>query len=82
MQPNLSPPIATTEQAIAYHAELQALEPGVDFLMTLFLSPSLTVDEIRRAKASGIVHGVKSCERSMARRELILCRPSRRHDGQ
>ena len=49
---------------MAYRAQLQALEPTVQFLMTLFLSPSLTPAEIVRAKREGIT-GVKSYPRGV-----------------
>lgn len=63
-KPNLSPPITTTEQAVAYREELQALAPSTEFLVTLFLSPSLTPEEIRKAKAAGVA-GVKSYPRGV-----------------
>lgn len=46
-------------QALAYKAELQALAPDVEFLMTLYLNSALTPQDIRDAKAAGIV-GIKS----------------------
>ncbi|KEI39493.1 uncharacterized protein L969DRAFT_87455 [Mixia osmundae IAM 14324] len=64
VMPNLSPPITTTEQAIRYRAELQALAPEIDFMMTLFLAPALTPDEIRKAHKAGI-SGVKSYPRGV-----------------
>ena len=54
-QPNLKPPVTTTEQALAYKAELQKIDPNVEYLMTLYLSPDLTPDEVRKAKKAGIV---------------------------
>ena len=62
VMPNLKPPVTTTAEAQAYRARiLAALPAGLAFepLMTLYLTDSTPVDEIRRAKASGIVHGVK-----------------------
>lgn len=50
--------------AVKYRQELQALEPDVHFLMTLFLSPSLTPQEIIKAKENGI-SGVKSYPRGV-----------------
>ncbi|KAJ1530049.1 hypothetical protein HK096_008745, partial [Nowakowskiella sp. JEL0078] len=41
------------------------LAPGVEFLMTLYLSPDLTQDEIVRAKESGVIYGVKSYPRGV-----------------
>jgi len=64
VMPNLKPPITSTEQALAYKAELEAIDPDVEYLMTLYLSPSLTPDEIRKAKRAGII-GVKSYPRGV-----------------
>jgi dihydroorotase len=49
---------------VAYKKELEAIDPTVDYLMTLYLSPNLTPDEIRTAKAAGIA-GVKSYPRGV-----------------
>ena len=73
--PNLKPPVTTTEQALAYRARiLAALQKAfasiggttssasvIDFqpLMTLYLTEQTSPDEIRKAKASGLVHAVK-----------------------
>jgi dihydroorotase len=38
-----------------YKAELEAIDSSVVYLMTLYLSPELTPDEIRKAKRAGIV---------------------------
>ena len=51
------PPISNAEEALLYRAQLQAAEPAVQYLMTLYLSPELTPDEIRKAKRAGIVGG-------------------------
>jgi dihydroorotase len=62
VMPNLRAPVTTTELAIAYHQRiLAALPAGANFepLMTLYLTDNTSADEIKRAKASGIVHGVK-----------------------
>jgi dihydroorotase len=40
--------------ALAYKAELEALAPQVTFLMSLYLNPTLTPEEIVKAKAAGI----------------------------
>ncbi|KAK0529087.1 dihydroorotase [Tilletia horrida] len=65
VMPNLVPPISTTDEAVAYHARLRALAPSTTFLMSLYLSPALTPDEVRKAKASGVVWGVKSYPRGV-----------------
>ncbi len=62
VMPNLRPPVTTTAQALAYRERiLAALPRGMAFdpLMTLYLTDNTPADEIRRAKASGAVHGVK-----------------------
>ncbi|MCB4810939.1 dihydroorotase [Methylovorus menthalis] len=62
VMPNLRPPVTTTELAQAYRQRiLAALPPGDRFepLMTLYLTDKTSAEEIRLAKASGIVHGVK-----------------------
>jgi dihydroorotase len=62
VMPNLKPPIVTVDQASAYRGRiLQALPAGCRFepLMTLYLTDATAPEEIDRAAASGIVHGVK-----------------------
>jgi dihydroorotase len=46
--------VSTTEQALAYKAQLQQLAPKVNFMMTLYLGPELTPDEIRKAAKAGV----------------------------
>ncbi|EKM80464.1 hypothetical protein AGABI1DRAFT_73699 [Agaricus bisporus var. burnettii JB137-S8] len=64
VMPNLKPPITTTDQALKYKADLQKIDSDVEYLMTLYLSPDLTPEEIRKASAAGIV-GVKSYPRGV-----------------
>ncbi|KAG6832901.1 hypothetical protein H0H92_004785 [Tricholoma furcatifolium] len=64
VMPNLKPPITTTEQALKYKKDLQDIDPSVEYLMTLYLSPELTPDEIRKAKKAGVT-GVKSYPRGV-----------------
>jgi dihydroorotase len=62
IMPNLKPPVTTTEQARAYRERILAAIPaGMKFepLMTLYLTDNTAPDEIRRARESGFVHGVK-----------------------
>jgi len=40
---------------LAYKAELEAIDPEVHYMMTLYLTPDLTPDEVRKAKGAGIV---------------------------
>jgi dihydroorotase len=62
IMPNLRPPIVNVEQAAAYRERILAAVPaGVSFepLMTLYLTDRTSAADIRAAKASGFVHGVK-----------------------
>ncbi|KAF8314750.1 Dihydroorotase [Clavulina sp. PMI_390] len=64
VMPNLKPPVTTTDMAIEYKKSLEAIDPSVEYLMTLYLSPELTPDEVRKAKKAGIT-GVKSYPRGV-----------------
>ncbi len=58
VMPNLKPPITTTALALDYKRRiLEALPEGADFepLMTLYLTDRTPPDEMRRARAAGIV---------------------------
>lgn len=62
VMPNLRPPVTTTELALAYRERvIEALPAGLSFepLMTLYLTDNTSADEIAKAKASGLIHGVK-----------------------
>jgi dihydroorotase len=62
VMPNLRPPVTTTALAEAYRGRiLAALPTGLKFqpLMTLYLTDRTPPEEIDRALASGVVHGVK-----------------------
>ncbi len=62
IMPNLKPPVTTTDAAQAYRARiLAALPPAMAFepLMTLYLTDNTPAAEIRAAKHSGFIHGVK-----------------------
>jgi dihydroorotase len=62
VMPNLRPPITTTSLAQAYRQRIiSALPAGAKFesLMTLYLTDNTSAEEIRKAKASGVVHAVK-----------------------
>nr|POF01313.1 putative dihydroorotase [Quercus suber] len=58
-QPNLVPPITTVQHAINYRKRLQILEPGVNFLMSLYLHPNISPETVIEAKKAGIT-GIKS----------------------
>eukprot|EP01134_Creolimax_fragrantissima_P008323 CFRG8323T1 len=64
VMPNLTPPITTLEQVVSYKKELVALDSSVDYLMTLYLHPTLTPEVIAGAKAVGVT-GVKSYPRGV-----------------
>ncbi|CAB3649337.1 dihydroorotase [Paraburkholderia rhynchosiae] len=62
IMPNLKPPVTTTAMAQAYRERIvAAIPPDAKFepLMTLYLTDNTPPDEIRRARESGFVHGVK-----------------------
>jgi dihydroorotase len=62
IMPNLKPPVTTVAQALVYREEiLHAVPAGVSFtpLMTLYLTGSTTVDEIKKAAASEYIHAFK-----------------------
>lgn len=66
VMPNLKPPVTTTDMARAYKERIMSAltvagpqYAGFTPLMTLYLTDMTTAQEIRAAKASGIVHGVK-----------------------
>lgn len=62
IMPNLKPPVTTVDQALAYREEiLQAVPAELDFtpLMTLYLTGSTSVDEIKKAAESEFVHAFK-----------------------
>lgn len=59
VMPNLAPrPVVSVAEALEYKRHLQALDPNVTYLMSLYLHSSVTPDEIRKAKKAGIA-GVK-----------------------
>jgi dihydroorotase len=58
VMPNLKPPVVTTAQALAYRERIVAALPersAFTPLMTLYLTDQTPPDEVRRAKAAGIV---------------------------
>ncbi|MBL4683274.1 MAG: dihydroorotase [Nannocystaceae bacterium] len=62
VMPNLRPPVTTVAAAMAYRARIvQAVPPGVAFepLMTLYLTPTTTPEEIAVAAAHPAIVGVK-----------------------
>ncbi|KAF2758182.1 Dihydroorotase [Pseudovirgaria hyperparasitica] len=58
VMPNLIPPVTTVEAAKSYLARIQPLAPDVKFLMTLYMTESLTPEIIDDAASAGIT-GVK-----------------------
>ena len=62
IMPNLKQPIVTVDQALEYRQEiLQALPENSAFnpLMTLYLTPTLTTEEIKKAAESEHIHAIK-----------------------
>jgi len=65
VMPNLTPPVTTTESALAYrdrileaHTASNSNKP-FNPLMTLYLTDKTSVDEIKRAKDSGFIYAAK-----------------------
>ncbi|KAJ2822143.1 dihydroorotase [Coemansia erecta] len=52
--PNLTPPLTKTHMAVEYGQQLQKLAPDVHFILTLYLNPDLTPEEIKKAAGAGI----------------------------
>lgn len=63
-KPNLQPPITTTDEAMKYNSELKSIDPSVDYIMTLYLHPTITPDEVRKARKAGVA-GIKSYPRGV-----------------
>jgi dihydroorotase len=62
VMPNLKPAITSTAEAQAYRDRIVAALPAdtpFEPLMTLYLTDATAPDEIDRARAAGVVHGVK-----------------------
>lgn len=62
VMPNLVPPVKNTQQAVDYQQRILAAIPnGKQFkpLMTLYLTDNTTTEDIKTAKASGIVYAAK-----------------------
>jgi len=62
IMPNLKPPVTTVLQALAYREEiLQAVPDGINFtpLMTLYMTSSTTIEEIKLAAESSYIHAFK-----------------------
>lgn len=66
IMPNLKPPVTTVEQAAAYRARIMAAidkqnthKHEFEPLMTLYLTDNTSQDEVRKARESGFIHGIK-----------------------
>lgn len=62
IMPNLVPPVTTVSQALAYQQRiLAAVPPGINFqpLMTLYLTPATSLDDIREAAGHPDIIGFK-----------------------
>eukprot|EP00397_Hematodinium_sp_SG-2012_P046067 GEMP01051931.1.p1 GENE.GEMP01051931.1~~GEMP01051931.1.p1 ORF type:complete len:340 (-),score=61.75 GEMP01051931.1:484-1503(-) len=64
VMPNTTPPITTTAMAKEYRAQLMAADDGVDYMMTLYLSPEITLEDLGRAQEARVT-GVKSYPRGV-----------------
>ncbi|KAI8633368.1 Dihydroorotase [Xylariaceae sp. FL1651] len=66
VMPNLQPPITSAAAALEYKSRLQAIEPRVNYLMSLYLHSSVTPEVIAEAAKAGIA-GVKLYPQGKAR---------------
>lgn len=61
IMPNLVPPVTNAELAMQYRDRIMAAKPGKQFqpLMVLYLTDQTSAEDIKAAKASGIVYAAK-----------------------
>lgn len=59
VMPNLNPSITTFKQVKEYHTKLKSNEPNVEFLMTMFLSKNINIEELEISKKEANVIGLK-----------------------
>lgn len=61
VMPNLVPPVKNLSDAKAYYDRIMAAQPSGQFtpLMVLYLTDNTTAQDIKEAKASGLVYAVK-----------------------
>ena len=59
VMPNLKPPITSFKQVKEYYNKLKSNGPDIDFLMTLFLSKNVNVEELEISKREANVIGLK-----------------------
>ncbi|MGB1262452.1 MAG: dihydroorotase [Cognaticolwellia sp.] len=61
VMPNLVPPVTNAELATQYHQRIMAAKPSAQFqpLMVLYLTDQTTAEDIKAAKATGIVYAAK-----------------------
>lgn len=61
IMPNLVPPVTNADLARDYHQRIMAASPSKQFqpLMVLYLTDQTTAEDIKAAKASGIVYAAK-----------------------
>ncbi|KAK9370497.1 hypothetical protein V1509DRAFT_615961 [Lipomyces kononenkoae] len=58
IMPNLVPPLTSVDDVLAYKSRLEAVDPTITYLMTLYLCPAITPQVIHNAAKAGIT-GVK-----------------------
>lgn len=56
--PNLNPPLYKCQQALKYRQQLQLIDSSVDYLMTLYLSKEISVDDLHINAKECHVQGV------------------------
>lgn len=61
VMPNLVPPVVNAQDATEYHERIMAEKPSAHFtpLMVLYLTDNTTAQDIKEAKATGLVYAAK-----------------------
>jgi len=61
VMPNLVPPVTNAKLATEYHQRIMAAQPSKQFqpLMVLYLTDTTTAEDIKAAKATGLVYAAK-----------------------
>ena len=61
VMPNLVPPVVNAQDATAYHERIMAEKPSAHFtpLMVLYLTDKTSAQDIKEAKATGLVYAAK-----------------------
>lgn len=65
--------MSSVDYALRYKKELEAVDPSVTYLMTLYLGPDVTPAEIAKAADAGVVGGLLCRARAHALHGTLHC---------